>query len=148
MQLQELWLFLIPRTLFRSLRVWSPKLFPVITGVFTLSLSSKMWVPHSCCHSLSPPCASRPFTSSLLMLAFQEQSQPAHASFAWRDARSLSPQVNPSTWLCCKLRKGFGKARFQVCEPLTFDSAVEMKWYITLVLLFPKIKKRSSSQGF
>ena len=80
--------------------------------------------------------------------SFPRAESSSTRGFAWHDTRSLSSQVNPSTWLCCKLHKGFGKARFQVCEPLTFDSVMEMKWYITLVLLFPKIKRRSSSQGF
>lgn len=146
MQFQELWLFLIPRTLFRSLRVWGLKLFPVITNAFALSLSSKMWAPHSCCHPLILPCASRPLTSSLPMLAFQK-SQPAHAVLP---GATLASSLHRSTLQhdSCKRRKGFGKARFQVFEPLAFHSVVETKWYITLVLLFPKIKKRSSSQGF
>ena len=148
MQLQELWLFLIPRTLFRSLRVWSPKLFPVITGVFTLSLSSKMWVPHSCCHSLSPPCASRPFTSSLLMLTFHEQSQPAHAVLS---GATLAPSLHRSTLQhdsVVNCAKDLASQDFRCVNH--WLSTLWWKWSDTLLSFyyFQRLRKGPALRGF
>lgn len=77
---------------------------------------------------------------SLQLLAFPPTESSSTRRFAWHDTRSLSSQVQPfNTELCCKLHKVWQE--ISGVWPLTFDSVMAIKWYITLLLLFQRLRR-------